>query len=416
MNNLNLKLLSQLLEADKHNVYGYLSRFLETQGYSVIEDGYNYIIGIPNEIFELGAPRYCRMALVAHMDTLAYRERDLVQIDEFVINRNGVLGADDRAGIYAILHLIQTTKNKPIVIFTNDEEASGKGVKQMIYKKALDPYTDWIDMFIELDRQGSDDYVYYSDYLPDEFHSFAARYGFEESFGSYSDVADLTDEYQIPHLNLSIGYYDQHKKTEYLNLNELEATIERVAFMINDNEIPNVKIDLNYFKCNDGWGDEDMTEYYRWYLERNGQPNPNQKITALNTGFLPLAGSTSGPVRKIQVGDKPAVITYQEGNNTYLVYDGQEYLVGQNREYVVDLKTGTCFMDKKTKKAMKLAGLVKTKKKARNKSVEVPKPKQAMAKTLGNIVPELGGSRSISRSKAKQERLIEQAELPWVRR
>lgn len=433
MNTLNVKLLTQLLEATKYDVYGYLARFLEHLGYSVIMDGYNYIVGIPEQIFEFDRPKYCPVALVAHMDTLVpsnrqtgkfLRPMDLVQIDHIVLNRSGVLGADDRAGVYAILHLIQTSEYKPIVVFTNDEEIGGLGVKELIRRKALEPYLDYINLFIELDRQGSDDFVYYSNYLPSEVDEFAQRAGFIESYGSYSDVADLTDEYLIPHLNLSIGYYNQHKVTEYLNLIELEATIDRVAgILAYPGDIPQAKIDPNKGKWSkwedeyEPWQTDDrflqfydwknpksfMTQYYEWLEKQTGaKPDQDVRHTQVNNrGYLPI-GASSGTTQ-------PTVITYQEGPNTYLVYDGQEYLVGQNRKYVVDLKDGTVMDTRETRRALAEAGLTKPKKKKAKK----------VAQTQGNIrriEPELGGSRSVNRSRSKRERLIEAAELPWVRR
>lgn len=219
--------LFNLLKMPTKVLYYYLADWLTGQGYDVMADGDNYIVGLP----PAGAPT-TTISLVAHIDTLATRGHQLVETNGVVRNKKGVLGADDRAGVYAIMELVEGSYVKPIVIFTNYEESGGIGVDRLCRDGVLDTFIDRIHLFIEMDRKGRNEFVYYSDKLPKAIKKFAKSFGFVEDWGTFSDVATLTEHYGVPHLNLSIGYYDQHKLTERLVLAEMVETMNKVGEMM----------------------------------------------------------------------------------------------------------------------------------------------------------------------------------------
>ena len=57
-------------------------------------------------------------------------------------------------------------------------------------------------------------------------------FGFHREHGTFSDCSIFTDHYGIPSVNLSVGYHKQHTANEYLVMDELELTINRVKKML----------------------------------------------------------------------------------------------------------------------------------------------------------------------------------------
>lgn len=170
------------------------------------------------------------ICLVAHIDTVRTEIKPLrlIETDGVIRAVNSVLGADDRAGVFAIAELYKNAKNgaKPSILLTNDEEIGGIGVKAFCAEYDKLPFE--CNLFIELDRKGANDYVSYNE-LPLEVEAYIEGFGFEAGIGSYSDIQDLTDCYLVPSVNLSIGYYNQHTKNEFLVIDTMMATINRVA-------------------------------------------------------------------------------------------------------------------------------------------------------------------------------------------
>lgn len=181
------------------------------------------------------------VALVAHLDTIIRKDGVELVFDGTVVrNSKGVLGADDRAGVYTILATVMNSDRRPPVIFTNHEESGGLGAKALCRD---DGFLDWlaaneVKLFVELDRANERDYVYYSWECPDEVANWVEGFGFIESTGSYSDVADLTDISRIPHVNLSIGYRQQHGKSEWLSMPDMMWTQAKVWCMLHAPDVP----------------------------------------------------------------------------------------------------------------------------------------------------------------------------------
>ena len=72
----------------------------------------------------------CLITLVAHIDTVNDYVNEVsfnIVDDNIISNKNGILGADDRAGVYACMQLMDSCR----VIFTNYEETGGQGVKKL---------------------------------------------------------------------------------------------------------------------------------------------------------------------------------------------------------------------------------------------------------------------------------------------
>lgn len=222
-------MLCTLLSMTDREMYPYIKSLLADK-YDFVEDRDEmYLVCVPQERFTIHP-----IALVSHIDTVRHHDRvELLHhlASNALFNKHGVLGADDRAGVYANLQLVLDREHgpMPIVIFPNEEEVGGIGVKQLISDGALSPWLDQIKLFIELDRLGIDQYVYYYHVLPKSLKTWVENFGYEADHGSYSDVADLTNAYGIPHFNLSVGYYDQHTSNERLCLDGLQFCLARMG-------------------------------------------------------------------------------------------------------------------------------------------------------------------------------------------
>ena len=175
------------------------------------------------------------IALVAHMDTVFYQQMTHMYYDQ----RKGVmwspegLGADDRAGIYMILQIVQSGL-RPSIILTTDEERGGLGAQKLAKTDCPVPSLRYM---IQLDRHGANDCVFY-DCANSDFIDYIESFGFSEAVGSFSDISFLMPAWKICGVNLSVGYNDEHSTSETLNVNWMYRTLEIVKRMLSAEKIP----------------------------------------------------------------------------------------------------------------------------------------------------------------------------------
>lgn len=171
------------------------------------------------------------VALVAHMDTVFYNQPSEIYYDQrkaIMWSPDG-LGADDRAGIFAILQII-ADGYRPHIILTTDEERGGLGAQALAKKKCP---IEFLRFMIQLDRKGSNDCVFYECLNP-EFIKFIEHFGFAEAVGSFSDISFLMPAWKICGVNLSIGYKDEHTIAETLNVHWMFKTISKVKDILEE--------------------------------------------------------------------------------------------------------------------------------------------------------------------------------------
>ena len=143
------------------------------------------------------------------------------------------LGADDRAGVFAILKILQSNL-RPSVIFTTDEEKGGLGASKL---GKIECPIKGLKYLIELDRRGEDDCVFY-DCDNAEFFQYIANFGFSLRWGTFSDISFLMSDWKVCGVNLSIGYENEHCSIETLNITHMKNTIKKVKKMLMEEEIP----------------------------------------------------------------------------------------------------------------------------------------------------------------------------------
>lgn len=173
-------------------------------------------------IFAIGTIPIC---LVAHLDTV-HKElphQMFYDREEEVIWSPQGLGADDRAGVYAIMELVKRGL-RPHILFTWDEEIGGVGAATAAQ---LLQTCHNVDFCIELDRRGKNDSVYY-DCDNEDFENYINSFGFDTAIGSFSDISFICPEWGVAGVNLSIGYENEHTKSEMLNVDWMMDTIDKV--------------------------------------------------------------------------------------------------------------------------------------------------------------------------------------------
>lgn len=214
-----LKTFKRILKKSQSELKATLTSFLTAKNYKpTIGDGFVYGKGtIP-------------ILLVAHMDTVHIKEPTNIFYDDVykVMWSPEGIGGDDRCGVYLIMRLLEDGY-RPHVLFLEDEELGCVGAEKCV-EVLRKPKVKFI---IEVDRRGKDDCVFY-DCFNTDFMEYIQKFGFKEAEGTYSDICVLSKVWDIASVNLSVGYYNEHTKYEYINLEEMKDTYNRVADILKD--------------------------------------------------------------------------------------------------------------------------------------------------------------------------------------
>lgn len=199
---------------------------------ALLKSKYDKVIETPDYVIAEGT---IPIALVAHLDTVFPKPAKEVFYDrqKNVIWSPSGLGADDRAGVFAIIQIIKRGY-RPHIIFTTEEESGAQGA--MALGKEECPFKD-LRYMIELDRRGDNDCVFYDCDNP-EFTTYIEKFGFAEAIGSFSDISVLMEDWLVAGVNLSIGYRDEHSISEILFVEHMLNTINRVCKMLEAQDIP----------------------------------------------------------------------------------------------------------------------------------------------------------------------------------
>jgi hypothetical protein len=170
--------------------------------------------------------------LVAHLDTVHKEPVKAICYSsdgKIVMSPQGI-GGDDRAGVFMILEIIK--KHHCHVLFCEDEEIGGLGAYAFL-KSNIKPDVNFI---VELDRRGSNDAVFYECDNP-AFTKHICGFGFKEEFGSFSDISIIAPYLGIAAVNISAGYYHEHTRYEYVDLEAIKKNIGRVGKMVSTRSV-----------------------------------------------------------------------------------------------------------------------------------------------------------------------------------
>jgi hypothetical protein len=220
--------------------------------------------------------KYSDVLFNAHIDTVKTDNGfNIKQYEDFIYNRNSILGADDRAGVWIAYNLAKAGAS---ILLTDFEESTKAGVNAFC--------RDFKDvnhkLFIGLDRRGFKEFVNYG-YADININRIFTKMGFKEKIGSYSDVLKLTEKFSRFNVNLSVGFYSEHSKDEYLSLSSMNYTLNK-CFKLLTYQIPDIKTD-DYLTDLDfpDFPQEDFFKYKQYLFgeeeyEKNFLRNANKKF------------------------------------------------------------------------------------------------------------------------------------------
>lgn len=224
----------------------------------LLEAGYESIVNEDGFIFAEGE---IPILLTAHMDTVHKDPvKDFYEYykDKHIISSPQGIGGDDRCGIYMILQIIKT--HKPCILFCEDEEIGGIGSCKFCSSAHLETIMK-MKYMIELDRKGSEDAVFYDceNLLFNEY--ILSNTDFQKSFGSFSDISNLCPDAMVAGVNLSCGYYNPHTTSEYVVVEEMLNTVQKVRNLLD------IENECSFFEYVEGYDVYD--DYYDYFGYRH---------------------------------------------------------------------------------------------------------------------------------------------------
>lgn len=207
---------------------------LHTTMKEFLEEYYETVISTENYIMAFGD---IPIALVAHMDTVFSKPPTAIFYDEVkqVMWSPEGLGADDRAGIFIISKIVADTKLRPTIILTCFEESGGIGANNLTYDYIVPPMD--LKFMIELDRRGIDDCVFY-ECKNKSFQQYIEKFGFTTRRGIFTDISIIAPAWNISAVNLSVGYIEEHSRTEHFFFKVANATMKKVIKILKDADAP----------------------------------------------------------------------------------------------------------------------------------------------------------------------------------
>lgn len=234
LTNNDYKLFQQLVSLKQNTLLKTMDSFLKKH--------YDNVVYTKDYVFAIGE---IPVALVAHVDTVFKAPPTDIFYDQQknVMWSPQGLGADDRAGVFAIIKLIRKGL-RPHIILTTDEEVGGIGARTLV-NNIHQPFAD-MKYIIQLDRRGTNDCVFY-DCENIIFTEYVESFGFSEAYGTFSDISIICPKWKIAGVNLSVGYMDEHSFSETLHITPFLATIEKVAKMLKDAH--NIVEPFSYIPC-----------------------------------------------------------------------------------------------------------------------------------------------------------------------
>lgn len=191
--------------------------------------------------------------LVAHMDTVHKNLPKTILHDGDKISSPNGIGGDDRCGVYMILEIIK--KHHCSVLFCEDEEIGMVGAEKFINTALAETLVGQFNYIIEFDRKGNNDAVFY-DCDNEEFEKFITKEFYKTEWGSFSDISTVAPFLECAAVNLSCGYYNAHKKDEYVVFSEMETSMKQAMKILartTDEKFEYIPAKYNY---NYGYGYE----------------------------------------------------------------------------------------------------------------------------------------------------------------
>ena len=233
-------LLNQLLTVSSRSgqeqaIATFLIDYAKARGYAVQTDPYH------NVYLRKGKPGVVPCA-AAHIDTVHPPTKLQVMHSDgrvFGIDEQGQrcgIGADDKAGVYVCLKLLEQVDDLIVILFAG-EEISGIGARNA----SADWFKD-VGYLLEFDSPSRDLVSYTSGGVrlfanDGEFIQTALPIMREQGLTQwqnhpFTDVMILRERFPISCLNLSSGFYNWHRPDEFIVIDEMLAAIDAAKALI----------------------------------------------------------------------------------------------------------------------------------------------------------------------------------------
>ena len=196
----------------------------------MIENSISYHKDVNGNIFYFGY-KDCPF-VSAHMDTVQDEKDEKVAkfiriYDDNIIRGYGVIGGDDKCGVYICLELIKKYKGKLNFSFSVEEEVGGANGASQIVSKNIARLKD-ITYGLVFDRRGNSDIIcnknnYGTEEFEKELEKIGKDFGYKPERGLSSDADKFKTH--ISCANISSGYYNPHSSTEYVVITDVENAL-----------------------------------------------------------------------------------------------------------------------------------------------------------------------------------------------
>lgn len=178
--------------------------------------------------------------VAAHLDEIhSPCEREVVVEEDRIFtvdrlwNRVGC-GADDKNGLWVVMNLLLTEPVLKAVLFVQEERSGETGGCRGAGACDLSFFDD-VKYILECDRKGASDVVSIgkdgiklcdADFIP---QTLLDKYDYKMVKGGKTDVVELKMRgLKIPVCNISCGYYNAHKNSEYSIFSDLQNCLDFV--------------------------------------------------------------------------------------------------------------------------------------------------------------------------------------------
>lgn len=246
----------------KEEYYTLLEKLLKISGVSGDEEQIrNFVLNeLSNHVDHLTTDKYGNIIaqvsyghgptilLNAHLDTVDVfsPNRTIVKNNSIWTSSDGILGADDRAGICAVLATVKTAEKSEFkgtlkIIFTVEEEIGLRGAR------AVNDFFLWnTDMAFVVDRRGTGDLVtscYDMEFCTEQFARRIHRYANDRHPGNWQSVQGGSSDtriwasHGINSLNISAGYFNEHTEMESLDIEANYRSYELLIHLLHESRL-----------------------------------------------------------------------------------------------------------------------------------------------------------------------------------
>jgi hypothetical protein len=137
------------------------------------------------------------------------------------------IGADDRAGVAMAWALRESGHS---ILLAAGEELGCLGSIMLAAHREVDEINDSHSFFVELDRRGRNDIVFYN-VGSETFVEFCEKStGYVTAEGTHTDICELCKT--ICGVNFSVGYMNEHSPSEILRLDWWNRTLNTVGKLL----------------------------------------------------------------------------------------------------------------------------------------------------------------------------------------